>query len=153
MKARYIAMFVSIMAGFSTFPAGATDFGLAENSLGGFRSIRYENIYTKVPTSGKLVSIKITDSGLIYYICREKNGYAIYHMEVRPIEGFKEKIEQELKEKSQKWDREHPDELLFTKGRYQREVNRRLKKYREGVWIRNEIVVDEPSHRPEKTGR
>ena len=52
--------------------APATDFGPAENSLGSLRTIRYENIYTKVPTTGKLVSIKITDNGTTHYICKEK---------------------------------------------------------------------------------
>ena len=66
------------------------------------------------------------------------------------MEGFKEKIEQEMKEKSQKWDQAHPDELLLTKGSHERDLNRRLNKYKEAVWIRNEIVVDEPSQRPEK---
>jgi len=131
----------------------ATDFGLAENSLGGFRAIRYENVYTKVPTSGKLVSIKITDRGRIFYICREKNGYAIYHLETRLMEGYREKIEQEVKEKSRKWEKVHPDELLFTKRRYERELNKRLDKYKEAVWVRNEIIVEGSPQRTEKTGK
>jgi len=66
------------------------DFGLAENSLSVFRAIKYENTYTKVPTTGKLVSIKMTDSGKTYYICREKSGYVIYSLEIRPIPSLKE---------------------------------------------------------------
>jgi hypothetical protein len=124
-------------------PGLAGDFGLAENSLGEFRAIRYENVYTKVPTSGKLAAIKITDNGKVFYVCREKSGYVIYNLEIRPIEGFKDKIEQEVKDKSKQWDRVHPDELLFTKERYDYDLKRRLKKYSEAVWIRNEIVIDE----------
>jgi hypothetical protein len=124
-------------------PGLAGDFGLAENSLGEFRAIRYENVYTKVPTSGKLAAIKIADNGKVFYVCREKTGYVIYNLEIRPIEGFKDKIEQEVKDKSKQWDRVHPDELLFTKERYDYDLKRRLKKYSEAVWIRNEIVIDE----------
>ncbi|MBI4961697.1 MAG: hypothetical protein HY913_00325 [Desulfomonile tiedjei] len=153
MKALLIGLFLMLTAGFSISANAAADFGVAENALGGLRGIRYENVYTKVPTSGKLVSIKITDSGRIYYICREKTGYAIYHLEIRPIEGYKEKIEEEVKEKSRKWDQMHPDELLFTKGRYERELNKRLNKYREAVWVRNEIVVEEPPQKPERGGK
>ncbi len=153
MKAISIGIASILAAGFSVCAQAAADFGLAENSLGGFRAIRYENVYTKVPTSGKLVSIKITDSGRIYYICREKSGYAIYHLETRLMEGYREKIEQEVKEKSRQWDKVHPDELLFTKRRYERELNQRLNKYKEAVWIRNEIIVEEPSHKPERAGK
>ncbi len=120
------------------------EFGLAENSLSEFRAIKYENIYTKVPTSGKLVSIKITDNGRIYYICRETAGYVVYHLEVRPIDGFKEKIEKELKEKGRQWNLVHPDELLFTKERYNYDLKKILHKYSEAVWVRNEIVIQEP---------
>lgn len=121
----------------------AGDFGLAENSIGDYRAIRYENIYTKVPTTGKLAAIKIADSGKVFYICREKTGYVIYNLEIRPIEGFRDKIEQEIKEKSKQWDRVHPDELLFTKERYDYDLQKRLKKFSEAVWVRNEIVIDE----------
>jgi len=153
MTALPVVMSLILTACFSICASAETDFGPAENSVGGFRAIRYENAYTKVPTSGKLVSIKITDSGRIYYICKEKNGYAIYHLEIRLLEGFKGKIEQEVKEKSRKWDQVHPDELLFTKGRYERELNKRLNKYKEAVWVRNEIIVEEPPQKPEKAGR
>lgn len=129
----------------------ATDFGLAENALGEFRSTRFENVYTKVPTTGKLVSIKITDTGKIYYICREKTGIVIYNLEIRPIPGYKEKIEHELKDTGRKWDRMHPDELLFTKERYESELRRKLNKYSEAVWVRNEIVIEEPQ-RPRTRG-
>jgi len=124
--------------------ACATDFRPAENALGEFRSVRYENIYTKVPTTGKLISIKITDEGTIYYICREKSGIAIYHLEVRPDENLQDKIRQQLKEKSQNWDRNHPDELLFTKDQYTRELKRHMNKYSDAVWVRNEILIQEP---------
>jgi hypothetical protein len=119
----------------------AAEFGLAENILSEFGAIRYENHYTKVPTTGKLVSIKIADGGKIFYICREKNGYAIYNLEIRPLEGFKEKIEQDLKDKKQKPEKIYPEELLLTKDRHDYEVRKRLNKYSEAVWIRNEIVI------------
>jgi len=125
-------------------PAQAADFGPAESILGDVRAVRYENVYTKVPSSGKLVSIRITDSGRVYYICREKSAYAIYHLEIRPMEGYKEKIEQELKEKNRNWDKTHPDELLFTRETLDREMKKNLRKYCEAVWVRNEIVVQEP---------
>jgi hypothetical protein len=128
---------------FAAVPARSADFGLAENALGEFSGTRYENVYTRVPTTGKLVSIKITDNGRVYYICREKTGYAIYHLEFRPIPGYKEKLEQELKDAGRKWDRTHPDELLFTKERYDTELRKKLSKYSEAVWVRNEIVVDQ----------
>jgi hypothetical protein len=131
---------VSLFAG---VPARSADFGLAENALGEFGGTRYENVYTRVPTTGKLVSIKITDNGRVYYICREKTGYAIYHLEFRPLPGYKEKLEQELKDAGRKWDRTHPDELLFTKERYDTELRKKLSKYSEAVWVRNEIVVDQ----------
>lgn len=122
----------------------SSDFRPAENSLGEYRSIRHENVYTKVPTSGKLVSIKITDNGTIYYICREKSGYAIYHLEMRPIESFRDKMQQELKEKSRNWDKTNPDELLLTKDAYDREMKRQMNKYMDAVWVRNEIIIAEP---------
>jgi hypothetical protein len=133
-----------VMSILTAIPARSADFGLAENALGEFSGTRYENVYTKVPTTGKLVSLKITDNGRIYYICREKNGYAIYHLEFRPVPGYKEKLEQELKDAGRKWDRTHPDELLFTKERYDTELRKKLSKYSEAVWVRNEIVVDQP---------
>jgi hypothetical protein len=124
--------------------ATATDFRPAENALGEFRSVRYENVYTKVPTTGKLVSIKISDNGTVYYICREKSGFAIYNLEIRPVENARELIQQELKEKTRNWDRNNPDELLFTKEQYDREWKSNIRKYSDAVWIRNEIVVPEP---------
>ncbi|MGB6067352.1 MAG: hypothetical protein WBG50_21305 [Desulfomonilaceae bacterium] len=130
----------------------AMDFGLAENSLSEFRAIRYENTYTKIPTTGKLVSIKIADSGRIYYICREKSGYVIYNLEIRPIPDFKEKIEQELKDTGKKWDHAHLDELLLTKDKLDRDLKKKMNKYSEAVWVRNEIVV-EPPRKPESQGK
>jgi hypothetical protein len=143
MKVILMTALALVIACLEMSPGLAGDFGLAENSLGEFRAIRYENVYTKVPTSGKLAAIKITDNGKVFYVCREKSGYVIYNLEIRPIEGFKDKIEQEVKDKSKQWDRVHPDELLFTKERYDYDLKRRLKKYSEAVWIRNEIVIDE----------
>ena len=131
----------------STLPlnlATGTDFRPAENALGEFRSVRYENIYTKVPTSGKLVSIKITDNGTTYYICREKSGFAIYNLEIRPAENARERIQQALKEKTKNWDRNNPDQLLFTKDQYDREWKRQIRKYSDAVWVRNEIVLPQP---------
>ncbi len=125
--------------------ANAGEFGLAENVLSEYGAVKFENHYTRVPTTGKLVSIKITDSGKIFYICREKNGYAIYNLEIRPLEGFKDKIEQDLKNKPQKLEKINPDELLLTKERLDYQIKKRLNKYSEAVWIRNEIVVP-PSH-------
>jgi len=118
------------------------DFGLAENALSEYGAVRFENIYTKVPTTGKLVSIKIADNGKIFYICKEKAGYVIYHLEIRPIERFRDKIEQEVKEQSKQWDKIYPDELLFTRERYHSELMKRIKKYSEAVWVRNEIVIE-----------
>ena len=143
MKVILMTALALVIACLEMSPGLAGDFGLAENSLGEFRAIRYENVYTKVPTSGKLAAIKITDNGKVFYVCREKTGYVIYNLEIRPIEGFKDKIEQEVKDKSKQWDRVHPDELLFTKERYDYDLKKRLKKYSEAVWIRNEIVIDE----------
>jgi hypothetical protein len=125
-------------------PTQAMDFGLAENSLSEFRAIKYENMYTKVPTTGKLVSIKITDSGKAFYICREKTGYVIYNLEIRPMPGLREKIEQELKDTGKKWDGMHPDDLLLTREKLDYDMKRRIHKYSEAVWIRNEIVIEEP---------
>lgn len=122
----------------------AGEFGLAENVLSEYGAVRFENHYTRVPTTGKLVSIKITDGGKIFYICRERNGYAIYNLEIRPLEGFKDKIEQNLKNKPQKLEKINPDELLLTKERLEFETRKRLNKYSEAVWIRNEIVVPAP---------
>jgi hypothetical protein len=122
----------------------AGEFGLAENVLSEYGAVRFENHYTRVPTTGKLVSIKITDGGKIFYICRERNGYAIYNLEIRPLEGFKDKIEQNLKNKPQKLEKINPDELLLTKERLEFEARKRLNKYSEAVWIRNEIVVPAP---------
>ncbi len=127
---------------FFLFPAVSfSQFGLAENALSEFKSIKFENIYTKVPTSGKLISIRI-DGGTTYYICREKSGYAIYHLETRPMVGFKERIEQELRESGRKWDKQRPDELLYTKEAHEFEMKKLILKYSEAVWVRNEIVVE-----------
>lgn len=142
MKTHLIASTLSVVLIVIFFSTASAEFGLAENALSEFGAIRFENIYTKVPTSGKLVSIKIADNGVIYYICRERNSYAIYHLEVRPMENFKEKIEQDSKEKNKKWEKIHPEELLLTKDRHDYEVKKRLNKYSEAVWIRNEIVID-----------
>jgi len=141
----YGIIFSLLVTGTCVNFAYASDFGLAENILSQYGAVKFENHYTRVPTTGKLVSIKITDGGKIFYICREKNGYAIYNLEIRPLEGFKDKIEQDLKNKPQKLEKIHPDELLLTKERHDYEVNKRLNKYSEAVWIRNEIVVP-PSH-------
>ena len=119
-----------------------SDFGLAENALSEYGAVRFENKYTKVPTTGKIVSIKIADNGKIFYICKEKAGYVIYHLEIRPIDRFRDKIEQEVKEQSKQWDKIYPDELLFTKERYNSELMKRIKKYSEAVWVRNEIVIE-----------
>lgn len=147
MRAIVVCVTAMLLAGSVMGSARAGDFGLAENSLSEYRAIRFENVYTKVPTSGKLAAIKVADNGRVFYICREKSGYVIYHLEIRPIEGFRDKIDQEIKDKSKQWDRVHPDELLFTKDRYDYDLKRRLNKYSEAVWIRNEIVIDEPKDR------
>ncbi len=130
----------------------AMDFGMAENSVGEFRAIKYENTYTKIPTTGKLVSIKITDSGRIYYICHEKSGYVIYNLDIRPIPDFKEKIEQDLKNAGKQWDHAHLDELLLTKQKLDQDLKKTMNKYSEAVWVRNEIVV-EPQRKPESQGK
>ena len=121
------------------------EFGQRQSVLGEFKGIRYENVYTKVPTTGKLVSVKITDTGKIYYICKEKSGYVIYNLEIRPAEGFQEKFQQEWKKKSRNWANMNPDELLFTREIFERELRRQLSKDSEAVWVRNEIIIDEPT--------
>lgn len=131
-------------------PSHAGDFGLAESVLGEYGAVRYENTYTKVPTSGKLIAIKITDSGTIYYICREKTGYVIYHLESRLMKNYKEKVEREIKDESRKWSSKHPDELLLTKERVKKEIQEKYKKYHEAVWVRNEIVIQRSRKDPEK---
>jgi hypothetical protein len=139
---RYIPILLSILCcAAATVPASSPDFGLAENALDQFRTVRHENVYTQIPTTGKLVSLKITDSGKIYYICRETTGYVIYHLDIRPVEGYEEKIRQELREKGKQWDRTNPDDLLLTKEQYEQEFKRRLSKYSDAVWVRNEIVI------------
>jgi hypothetical protein len=120
----------------------ATDFGPAENALGACRSIRYESVYTKVPTTGKLVSIKITDNGKVYYICKEKTGFVIYNLEIRPSEAVQEKIQQELKKKARSGSAMNPDELVVTKEILERESKKQLAREFEAVWIRNEIVIE-----------
>ncbi len=133
-----------LILGLTVSQVRAMDFGLAENSLSEFRAIKYENTYTKVPTTGKLVSIKMTDSGKTYFICREKSGYVIYSLDIRPIPDFKDKIEQELKDTGKKWDRMHPDELLLTREKRDHDMKKTIHKYSEAVWVRNEIVMEEP---------
>jgi hypothetical protein len=123
----------------------AERFGIAENALSEFGAIRYENVYTKVPTSGKLVSLRITDAGRIYYICREESGYVVYHLKIRPMKGFEQRLQKELSETGQQWDSLYPDELLLTKQRSSLDVRRKLHKYCEAVWVRNEIVIPSPS--------
>ena len=127
----------------------ASDFGTAENALGKFKSIKYRKIFTKVPSPGKLVSIKITDSGKAYYICKEKSGFVIYHTEIRPLARFRTTIEKEVHKLTGNWDKINPNELLFTQDRYYDELNNRLYKYSDVVWVRNEILVEPPaSSRP-----
>ncbi len=121
----------------------SAEFGAAQSALSEFRGIRYENLFTKVPTSGKLVSIKITDSGKIYYICKEKSGFVIYNLEIRPMEGIQDKIQQEWKKKSRSWTSTNPDDLLITKDIFEREVKRRFSKDSEAVWVRNEIIIED----------
>ena len=145
MKVRIIVAVFVLTMGLQAGSANSTDFPVAENALGEFNSVRYESIYTTIPTTGKLVSIKITDSGKIYYICKEKSGYAIYNLEIRPTESFEEKVRQGLKEKTRNWDRVDPDDLLFTKEKHEQEVRRDLRKYCDAVWVRNEIIVKESS--------
>lgn len=139
-----------VMGSFAVPSPSSAEFGLAENSLSEYGAIRFESVYTKVPTTGKLVSIRITDKGTIYYICREKSGIVIYHLEIRPMEKFKEKIEAEIKEVKRNWNKIHPDELLFTKERHDREIKRKINKYSEAVWIRNEIVLPRPPKAPQE---
>jgi len=150
MRAIILAVLCLIATNLRATPSSASDFGLAENALGEYKAVRYENIYTRVPTTGKLVSLKVADNGRIYYICKEKSGFVIYHMEVRPMEGFREKLEQDLKDKTKKWDKVHPDELLVTRDRVDQELKKRMNKYSEAVWVRNEIVIDEPAQRPDR---
>jgi hypothetical protein len=150
MRAIILAVLCLIATNLWVTPSSAGDFGLAENALGEYKAVRYENIYTRVPTTGKLVSLKVADSGRVYYICKEKSGFVIYHLEIRPIEGFREKIEQDLKDKTKKWDKVHPDELLVTRDRVDQDLKKRMNKYSEAVWVRNEIVIDEPAPRPDR---
>ncbi|MCA1961690.1 MAG: hypothetical protein LDL33_12950 [Desulfomonile sp.] len=121
--------------------AEAPMFGPAEDALRLFKAVRHENVSTRVPSSGKLVAIKITNSGRTYYICREKSGYAIYHLEVRLVEGAKAKIEEDLKALGEKWDGVLEDELVFTKETRKSEIRKRLYQYSEAVWVRNEIIL------------
>jgi hypothetical protein len=134
---------LALMMLLSAVPARAEEFGVAENSLNDYRAIRYENIYTKVPTTGKLVSIRI-DGGKTYYICRENGSYVIYNLEFRPMAGFKEKLRQELRETGRNWNKAYPEDLLYTKELGESEIRRKLSKYLEAVWVRNEIIVPDP---------
>jgi hypothetical protein len=127
----------------AAFPAYAGEFGIPENILNDYRAVRHESVYTKVPTTGKLVSVKITDSGRVFYVCRERTGYVIYSLEIRPIAGFEEKVREELKNSGRNWNADHPNELLYTKDFADAQIRRRLSKYTEAVWVRNEIVVPE----------
>lgn len=122
----------------------AADFGPAENALSACRSIRYESVYTKVPTTGKLVSIKITDNGKVYYICKEKTGYVIYNLEIRTSQAAQERIQQELRNKARDWTHLNPDELVVTKEILERELKKQFARETEAVWIRNEIVIEPP---------
>lgn len=150
MRITVIALLSLLLTSLCANSLQASDFGLAENALGEYRAVRYENIYTKVPTTGKLVSLKIADNGRVYYICKEKTAFVIYHLEIRPMEGFKEKIEEDLKDKSKKWEKIHPDELLITRERFDYDFKKRLNKYSEAVWVRNEIVINEPTQKPDR---
>jgi hypothetical protein len=94
------------------------------------------------------VSVKITDNGKTYYICQEKTGYVIYHLEIRLVEELKGKMEEELKEMSRKWDRIQPDELLFTKERHTAEVRKRIHRYSDAVWVREEVIVGQLPKQP-----
>jgi len=123
--------------------AEAPPVGPAPDPLRLFKAVRLENMSTRVPSPGKLVSIKITNSGRTYYICKEKTGYAIYHLEVRLVEGAKAKIEEDIKALGEKWDGVLQDELVFTNDTRKNEIRKRLYQYSEAVWIRNEIVVGE----------
>ncbi len=122
----------------------AADLGPTDNSSRVFRSTRYEQTFTRVPSTGQLVGVKVADNGRMYYICKEKTGYVIYHQEIRPATEFKDKIEQEMKDWSRKWDNVNPDELVFTKERYYDELKKRVHRYSDLVWVRNEIVVEPP---------
>jgi len=148
MKTAMGAVVLLLIGAFGAGMVLSSPFGLAENSLRDVKAVRFENIYTQVPTSGKLVSLKITDAGKTYYICQEKSGYVVYHLEIRPIEELKPKLEEELKEFGQKWDAHQPDELLFTKERYSSELRKRIHRYSEAVWVREEVVVGQ-SPRPQ----
>jgi hypothetical protein len=126
----------------------ASDFGPATNALGKFKSIQYERMFTKVPSSGKLVSIKITDSGKTYYICKESSGYVIYHTEIRPLTKFRPRIDKELKNWTEKWDKLNPNDLLLTRDRFDEELGNRIQRYSDVIWIRNEILVEPPKAAP-----
>ncbi|HTY24143.1 MAG TPA: hypothetical protein VMC85_13505 [Desulfomonilaceae bacterium] len=152
MKILIPILFLFVCSVLEPYTTPAADFGRSESALSDFKAVRYESIYTKVPTSGKLVSIKITDSGKIYYICREKSGYVIYNLEVRPTEGIQERIQQELKKQARNWAHIKPDELVFTKEIFEREIKRQLSKDSEAVWVRNEIIIEEPA-KPQSAGQ
>ncbi len=143
-RAAFGAAFLLFTGPLASGPTSAQGFGLAENSLDRFPAVRYENSYTVVPTTGKLVSIKITDQGTTYYICKEKTGYVIYHLDIRSAPDFKSKIREEMKRLEARWERRSPQELLFTKERYEAELERLKNKYSEAVWVRNEIVIGPP---------
>ncbi|MBM4325538.1 MAG: hypothetical protein FJ118_00095 [Deltaproteobacteria bacterium] len=131
-------------------PGAAQEFPTPEYALRDAKAIRYESVYTRIPSTGKLATIKITDSGRIYYVCREKSGYAIYHVEFRPAERFKAQMEKELRDLAAKWDRVKPDELLFTKETYEQERLKCIQRYSEAVWVRNEIVMSKPAKSSEE---
>ncbi len=66
---RRIIVFVLL---FTAFPAYAGEFGIAENSLNDYRSVRYESVYTKVPTTGKARFHQDRQRQNILYLSREE---------------------------------------------------------------------------------
>ncbi len=147
-------LLVAVSAAGIAFGSGivlAGKFGLAEHALNGFRSVEYENTYTVVPSSGKLVAIKVTDSGKVFYICKEETGYVIYHLEIRASPGMKEKIDAELAELGRKWETVQQDELLLTKERLTEEFRKRINRYCDAVWVRNAVILEGPRAEREST--
>jgi hypothetical protein len=140
-----IAIFGIVMLVKGPLHGFTMEFGPAENALGEYRGIRYENVYTRVPTKGKLISIRVADNGRIFYICKEGAGFAIYHLEVRPMESFRSAIEDEVKKAGKKWDEVMPDDLLLTQDRMDLELRKQVRKYSEAVWVRNEVLIEEES--------
>jgi hypothetical protein len=151
-RGAFLAVAWSLLALVAPFalaePLNPRDLPEPVDALRDVRSTRIENQFTKVPTTGKLVSVKMTDSGRTYYICREGRSYVIYHLEIRPIEGLKDQLDLELKELRKRWDDVIPEELLFTKKRHETEIQRRIRRYSEAVWVRNRIVEGENPEPP-----